>query len=299
MPHEVGTASSLVPERAAAVEPHPGTAETARLWNELVRAYSAPGADALLHQVPDTVSRPLGGVDRSERREVTVRMRRQAAITLGLTTGTVGAVAGATTAGSPLLPATVCAASAASLLSVVRWHRLGRRRKALGAGDGHATWQMTRFGRWLVARAHQATVRAVGTEGGPGDTADRMAESLHQFTGEVRDLERILDASTAVADTYGRLRDVRGHHAQVRTLLDAQAHVLRALDLFETTAREVVLAARAERADGGPVGVVPSLLDLQAEALTRREALAALDGAEVETGANRAAGGGLDEPLQR
>lgn len=199
-------------------------AETARRWNDLVQSYSAPGADALLHEVPDRIQRPL-----------------------------------AVTAfpGGPLF---------------VRW----RRRRATTA-EAHLTWQMTRFGRWLVARAHQATVRAAGVEGGPRDTAERMAASLYEFTGDVRVLERIIGSCSSVADTYGRLLDSRKNPELVDSLLDAEAHTLRVLELFESTTRDVVLAARAERAPGERADVVASLLDLQAEAVARCEALAALD----------------------
>jgi GAF domain-containing protein len=97
---------------------------------------------------------------------------------------------------------------------------------------------MTRFGRWLVARAHQATVRAAGIEGGPSDTAERMAASLYEFTGDVRVLERLIGSCAAVADTYGRLLDSRKNPELVDSLLDAEAHTLRVLELFEIQAQE-------------------------------------------------------------
>jgi lipase chaperone LimK len=108
-----------------------------------------------------------------------------------------------------------------------------------------------------------------------------MAEALYQFTNDVHTLERIVRSSPTVADTYGRLRQVRDHRDHVDTLLDAQAHTLRALDQFESTARDVVLAAHAEHAAGERANVVSSLLDLQAEALIRRDALATLDDAHL------------------
>ena len=252
--------------------------ETARRWEELVSSYSAPGSDALLNRVPDRVERPLDVAGRREAHRIDALRRRQVSVA-----GGVGAASLATTAGAaaldsvPLALTAALTAATAAVVAVVRRWRLTGRRAALMAGDAHDTWQMTRFGRWLVARAHEATVRAGEAEGGPPDTAVRMAESLHRFTDDVRRLERIVAASSAVADTYGRLRRVDGHLDQVDTLLEAQAHTLRALDLFESTAREVVLAAHAERAAGERACVVASLLDLQAEALTRRQALAALD----------------------
>ncbi|MGZ6781029.1 MAG: hypothetical protein ACXVF1_00010 [Nocardioidaceae bacterium] len=228
--------------------------------------------------MPDRIQRPLAPTARRERARIDALLRRQAAVTAGIATGTLGVLGGATVADSPPLALAAGAATAVTgMISLVRWRRLGDRRNALTAADGHDTWQMTRFGRWLIARAHQATVRAREVDSGPADTADRMAESLYQFTDDVRVLERIVGSSSPVADTYGRLRQVRGHRDQVDHLLDAQAHTLRALDLFESTAREVVLAARAEYVAGERAGVVSSLLDLQAEALTRREALVALD----------------------
>ncbi len=266
---------SVVPDAVAGPPGHPGRAETARRWNELVQSYSAPGSDTLLYRVPDRIQRPLGPSARKEGVRIDALIRRQAAVTASIAAGTLGALGGATVADSLAL---ALAAGLASVVtggvSLARWWRLGDRRTALTATDAHNTWQMTRFSRWLVARAHQATVRATAADGGPADTADRMAEALYQFTDDVHTLERIIGSSSTVADTYGRLRQAGG---QVDTLLDAQAHTLRALDQFESTAREVVLAARAENAAGERADVVSSLLDLQADALTRREALAALD----------------------
>jgi hypothetical protein len=273
-----GTAESVVSAGVAGVPGSPGKAGTARRWNELVHSYSAPGTDNLLYRVPDRIQRPLGPTARRERARIDALMRRQALVTASIAAGTLGAVGGATIADAPAFAlAAGLAATVTGVVSFALWWRLGDRRTALTATDAHNTWQMTRFSRWLVARAHQATVRATEANGGPADTANRMAESLYQFTGDVRTLERIIGSSSTVADTYGRVRQVRGHRDHVDTLLDAQAHTLRALDLFESTAREVVLAAHAEHAAGERAGVVSSLLDLQAEALTRREALAALD----------------------
>ena len=267
--------ADITTERTGA---RPSTAETARCWNELVHGYSAPGTDSLLSQVPDRIQRPLGPTARKEQARIDAVLRRHAGVTAGIATGTLGVLGGATVADSPPLAVVAGLATAVTgVVSLARWWRLGQRRTALTATEGHDTWQMTRFGRWLVARAHQATVRATEADGGPADTADRMAEALYQFTGDVRTLERIIGSSSTVADTYGRLRQVRGQRAHVDTLLDAQAHTLCALDLFESTARDVVLAAHAENAAGERAGVVSSLLDLQAEALTRREALVALD----------------------
>lgn len=252
--------------------------ETARRWEELVGSYSAPGSDTLLNRVPERIERPLDPVVRAEVHRIDALRRRQVSVASGVGAASLAASGGATAFDVPSLAvAAGLAASAAALVAVARWWRLTGSRTALTATDGCDTWQMTRFGRWLVARAHQATVRATEAEGGPPDTADRMAESLYRFTDDVGRLERMIGSSSAVADTYGRLRQVRGHRDQVDTLLDAQAHILRALDLFESTAREVVLAAHAERVAGEHACVVASLLDLQAEALTRREALAALD----------------------
>ncbi len=273
-----GTAESVVSAGVAGVPGSPGKAGTARRWNELVHSYSAPGTDNLLYRVPDRIQRPLGPTARRERARIDALMRRQALVTASIAAGTLGAVGGATIADAPAFAlAAGLAATVTGVVSFALWWRLGDRRTALTATDAHNTWQMTRFSRWLVAHAHQATVRATEANGGPADTANRMAESLYQFTGDVRTLERIIGSSSTVADTYGRVRQVRGHRDHVDTLLDAQAHTLRALDLFESTAREVVLAAHAEHAAGERAGVVSSLLDLQAEALTRREALAALD----------------------
>ncbi len=253
-------------------------AETARRWEDLVSSYSAPGSDALLSRVPDRVGRPLDAAGRREAHRIDTLRRRQVAVAAGVGAASLATTAGAAAVDSaPLALTAGLTASTAAVVAVVRWWRLTGRRTALRSGDALDTWQMTRFGRWLVARAHQATVRATEAEGGPPDTADRMAESLHRFTDDVRRLERIIDSSSAVADTYGRVRQADDHRDQVDTLLAAQAHTLRALDLFESTAREVVLAAHAERADGERACVVASLLDLQAEALTRRQALAALD----------------------
>lgn len=255
-------------------------AETARRWNELVRSYSAPGSDTLVYQVPDRIQHPLDPNARRERDRIDALLRRQAAVSTSVAAGTLGALGGATLADSP--PVALAAGLATAVNAVIffaRFRLLRDRRNTLTATDAHDTWQMTRFSRWLVARAHQATVRATELDGGPADTADRMAQALYEFTDEVRTLERIITSSSMVADTYGRLRQVRDHRDQVDTLLDAQAHTLRALEAFESTAREVVLAAHAERAAGEHAGVVSSLLDLQAEALVRREALGALDDA--------------------
>lgn len=273
-----GTSASVVADAAAGASGGPGRAETARRWNELVHSYSAPGSDTLLYQVPDRIQRPLGPSARKVRVRIDALMRRQAAITASIAAATLGALGGAIVADSPALALAACLASAVTGGgSFARWWHLDDRRTALTATAAHNTWQMTRFSRWLVARAHQATVRATEVDGGPADTADRMADALYQFTDDVRTLERIIGSSPTFADTYGRLRQVRGHRDDVDNLLDAQAHTLRALDQFESTAREVVLAARAEHAAGERADVVSSLLDLQAEALTRREALAALD----------------------
>jgi len=274
-----GTSASAVPDAVAGPPGRPGRAETARRWNELVHSYSSPGSDTLLYQVPDRIQRPLGPGARKERVRIDALMRRQATVSASsAAAGTLGALGGATVADSPALAlAAGLAAAVTGGVSFARWWHLDDRRTALTATDAHNTWQMTRFSRWLVARAHQATVRATEADGGPADTADRMAEALFQFTDDVHTLERIIGSSSTVADTYGRLRQVRDHRDLVDTLLDAQAHTLRALEAFECTAREVVLAAHAERAAGERADVVSSLLDLQAEALTRREALAALD----------------------
>ncbi len=119
-------------------------------------------------------------------------MRRQALVTASIAVATLGAFGGATVADSPAFAlAAGLAATVTGLVSFARWWRLGDRRTALTATDAHNTWQMSRFSRWLVARAHQATVRATEADGGPADTADRMAESLYQFTGDMRTLERI------------------------------------------------------------------------------------------------------------
>lgn len=261
-----------------------GHAETARRWNDLVRGYSSPGSDALLYQIPDRIQRPLGPTARTERARIDALIRRHGALTAAVATATLAVAGGATAAGSAPLALSAGAATAVTgLVALVRRRHLGSRRTTLTSTDAHDTWQMTRFSRWLVARAHQATVDAAQVKGGPADTADRMAEALYQFTIDVRTLERIIGSSTTIADTYGRLRRVPGQRDPVATLLDAQAHILRALDLFESTAREVVLAAHAEHAPGEPVGVVTSLLDLQAEALTRREALAALDDPQLRS----------------
>ncbi len=272
------TAASIVSDEVAGAPGRAGRAETARRWNDLVRAYSAPGTDSLVYQVPDRIERPLGPTAREERARIDALLRRQAAVTAGITAGTLGALGGATVIESaPLALAAGLATAVTGLVSLTRWRRLDDRRTGLTAADAHTTWQMTRFSRWLIARAHQATVRATEVEGGPADTADRMGEALYRFTDDVHTLERIIGSCSTVADTYGRLRQVRDHRDRVDTLIDAQAHTLRALAQFEATAREVVLAARAERAPGERADVVSSLLDLQAEALTRREALAALD----------------------
>ena len=256
-------------------------AETARRWNELVHDYSTPGTDLVLYQVPERIQRPLDPAARRERARIDGLLRRQTVVTAGITTGTLAGLGGAAASDNPALAVAAGLATVVTgVVCGVRWWRLDGRRTALKATYGHDTWQLTRFSRWLIARAHQATLRATDVDGGPADTADRLAEALVQFTEDVRTLERIIGASSAVADTYGRLRQVRAHD-QVDTLLDAQAHTLRALELFETTAREVVLAARAEQAPGEPAGVVSSLLDLQAEAFARREALAALDEADT------------------
>lgn len=253
-------------------------AATARRWNELVHAYAAPGADTLLSQLPDRVHRPLPPAARKERSRIDAVLRRQAVVVTVVATAALVLLVGATAAASLALQVIVTLATVVAGISTgARWRRLDVRRQAL-LTDAHATWQMTRFGRWLVARAHQATLRATDVTGGPPDTGDRMAEALYRFTDDVRVLEGVIGSSSMVADAYGRLRQVRDHIDEVDSLLGAQAHVLRALDLFEATARDVVLAARAEQAGGGPVGVLPSLLDLQAEAVTRSQALAALDG---------------------
>ena len=266
------------PAAAACADRAVPRSETARRWEDLVSSYSAPGSDALLNRVPDRVERPLDSAGRREARRIEALRRRHLTLAAGVGATSLAATAGAVVVdAAPLALAAASTASATAVVAVTRWWRLTGRRAALTARHGHDTWQMTRFGRWLVARAHEATVRATDAEGGPPDTAVRMAESLHRFTDDVRRLERIIDSSSAVADTYGRLRRVEDHRDQVDTLLDAQAHTLRALDLFESTAREVVLAAHAERADGQRACVVGSLLDLQAEALIRRQALAALD----------------------
>lgn len=274
----IGTAESVVSDAVDEIPERRRKAEIARRWNELVQGYGAPGADSLLYRVPDRIQRPLGPIARRERARIDALLRRQAAVTASIATGTLGVLGGAAVADSPPLALAAGLATAVTgLVSFARWRRLGDRRTALTAAGAHNTWQMTRFSRWLVARAHQATVRATEVEGGPVDTADRMAESLYQFTDDVHTLERIIASSSTVADIYGRLRQVRDHPDQVDTLLDAQALTLRALDQFESTAREVVLAAHAEHAAGERADVVSSLLDLQAEALTRRDALAALD----------------------
>lgn len=253
-------------------------AETARRWSRLVLAYGAPGADALLDHVPEHIRRPVDPTARRERSRIDTALRREAGLTGGLLTAVLG---GAAVAGStPLAVAAGVVTVAAVPVVSTRWWRLAGRRKALTPDAGHQPWELTRFSRWLVARAHQATVRAAEVDGGPSDTADRMAEALYRFTDDVRTLERVIASSAAVADTYGRLRRVRDHRDQVDALLATEAHVLHVLELFETTAQEVVLAARAERAGGEPAGVVPSLLDLQAEALARSAALAALDDLE-------------------
>lgn len=273
-----GASATVVADAVAGAPGRPGRAETARRWNELVHSYSAPGSDTLLYKVPDRIQRPLGLSARKDRVRIDALMRRHSAVTASIAAGTVGALGGATVADSPALALAAGLASAVTgVVSFARWRHLDDRRTARAATDAHNTWQMTRFSRWLVARAHQATVRATEADGGPADTADRMAEALYQFTDDVHTLERLIGSSPAVADTYGRLRQVRGHRDHVDNLLDAQAHTLRALDQFESTAREVVLAARAEHAAGQRADVVSSLLDLQAEALSRREALAALD----------------------
>ena len=273
-----GASASVVPDAVAGGPGRPGRVETARRWNELVHSYSAPGSDTLLYQVPDRIQRPLGPSARKERVRIEAFIRRQTAVTASIAAGTLGTLGGATVADSPALALAAALASVVTgVISFIRWRHLDNRRNALTATDAHNTWQMTRFSRWLVARAHQATVRATKADGGPADTADRMAEALYQFTDDVHTLERIIGSSPTVADTYGRLRQVRGHRDHVDNLLDAQAHTMRALAQFESTARDVVLAARAEHAVGERADVVSSLLDLQAEALTRREALAALD----------------------
>lgn len=273
-----GTSESFVPDAVVGPPGRPGRAETARRWNELVQSYSAPGSDTLLYHVPDRIQRPLGPSARKERVRIDALRRRQAAVTASIAAGSIGALGGATVAESPALAlAAGLACAVTGVVSFARWWHLDYRRSALTATDAQNTWQMTRFSRWLVARAHQATVRATEADGGPADTADRMAEALYQFADEIRTLERIITSSSTVADTYGRLRQVRDHRDHVDTLLNAQAHTLRALEAFESTAREVLLAVHAEHAAGERADVVSSLLDLQAEALTRREALAALD----------------------
>jgi hypothetical protein len=252
-------------------------AGTARRWNALVLDYASPGSDRLLDELPDRIGRPLDPGARRERSRIDGLVTRQAALTTGAATGALGALGGAAVLDSPALALAALAATATGVVTAVRWRRLHDRRAALSTGGGQDTRQLTRFSRWLVACAHQAVVRASEVEGGPADTADRMAEALCRFTEDVRALERTIGSASAVADTYGRLRQVRDRPDRVRALLDAEAHLLRALELFGSTAREVVLAARAERASGEPAGVVPSLLDLQAEALARGAALAALD----------------------
>lgn len=259
--------------------PH-SQAETARRWNALVRSYSAPGSDTLVYQVPDRIQHPLAPNARRERDRIDALLRRQAALSASVAAGSLGALGGATIADSPPLAlAAGLATAVTAVIFLARSRLLRNRRNTLTATGAHDTWQMTRFSRWLVARAHQATLRATELDGGPADTADRMAEALYEFTDEIRTLERIIASSSTVADTYGRLRQVRDHRDHVDTLLEAQARTLRALEAFESTAREVVLAAHAEHAAGEPAGVVSSLLDLQAEALVRREALEALDDA--------------------
>lgn len=252
-------------------------AETARRWNEMVQGYSAPGSDTLVYTVPDRIPRPLGPTARSERAQVDAHLRRQAALSGSVVAGTLGALGGATIADAP--PVALAAGLASAVTAVISFagrRRLRELRKTLTATDALDTSQMTRFSRWLVARAHQATLRATEVDGGPADTADRMAEALYEFAIHIRALERIINSSSTVADTYGRLRQVRDDRDQVDVLLDAQAQALRALEAFESTAQEVVLAAHSEHA-----GVVSSLLDLQAEALVRREALRALDDAGI------------------
>lgn len=249
-------------------------ADTARRWNELVRGYSAPGSDTVVYQVPDRIQKPLGPTARRERARIDALVRRQAALGVSVLAATLCVLGGATLAGSPpLVLAAALAATVTALVTVARLRRLRDRRNTLAATDAQDTCHLARFSRWLIALAHQAAVRATVVDGGPAGTADRMAEALYQFSDDVRTLERVISSSSMVADTYGRLRRVHDHADPVGTLLDAQAHILSALEVFESTAREVVLAAHAEHA-----GAVCSLLDLQAEALVRREALAALDG---------------------